>query len=132
MDNMIYQSLTSYFTSLENIGYIPFSQVQKLLVLSFYRDFVFNDYRALLDKEDYHLIEQALDCIYGITCLIPYPDYYKMNKLHLGQMTEMAQRVKTLEDTPVVKLIHDTETTPDPNSDILIVATEGEGQLVIG
>ena len=126
MDEMVYNSSESYFGALEKIGYLPYKDSQKVLLLSFYRDFVFNDYRGLLSKEDYHLIEKALDCLYGSSCLIPYPDYLKMGKLHLGEMTEMAQRVKTLEDTNVVKVIHDLNSVPDdPNSDIMIVAEEG-------
>ena len=35
----------------------------------------------------------ALDCLFGSTCLIPYPDYLKMGKLHLGDMTEVSQRI---------------------------------------
>ena len=121
MDEMIYSSLSSYFHVLEKTGYVPYSLMQRLLVLCFYRDFVFNDYRGIITKEDYHLIEQALDCLYGSTCLIPYPDYLKMGKLYLGQMTEMAQRVKTLEDTPVLKA-YDADGTGD--SDIVILADE--------
>ena len=122
MDNIVYQSLMSYFNVLEQRGYMSFSQMQKLLVLCFYRDFVFQDYRGLLTKEDYHLIEQALDCLYGSTCLIPYPDYLKMSKLHLGEMTEMAQRVKTLEDTEVLKAFDGTS----EDSDIMIVENDEE------
>lgn len=103
MDEMLYNSLTHYFTALSKLGYYKYSDVKKLLVLLFYREFVFNDYRGLISRSDYQLIERALDCLYGTTCLIPYPDYLKMGKLHLGEMTEMAQRVKTLEDTEVVK-----------------------------
>lgn len=121
MDEMIFNALTSYYNVLEKLGYMADSHLHKLLLLSFYRDFVFHDYRGLLDKCDYHLIEQALDCIYGSTCLIPYPDYLKMNKLHLGSMTEMAQRVKTLEDTEVLKAF-DADGSSD--SDIIIVAEE--------
>ena len=123
MDEMIYNALTSYYNVLEKLGYMADSHLHKLLLLSFYRDFVFNDYRGILDKCDYHLIEQALDCIYGTTCLIPYPDYLKMGKLHLGEITEMAHRVKTLEDTPVLKAF-DSDGTCD--SDIIIVAEEEE------
>ena len=120
MDEILYNSLSSYFHALEYKGYMPYSQMQKLLVLSFYRDFVFSDYRGILTKEDYHLIEQALDCLYGTTCLIPYPDYYKMSKLHLGEMTEMAQRVKTIEDTEVLKAFDGTS----EDSDIMIVESD--------
>ena len=77
--------------------------MEKLLILCFYRDFTLQDYRGLINKDDYHLIEKALDCLYGSTCLIPYPDYLKMGKLHLGEMTEVLERVKKVEDTKVVK-----------------------------
>jgi hypothetical protein len=80
------------------------SHAQRLMLLIFYRDFTLKDYRGLLSKDDYHLIEKALDCLWGSNCLIPYPDYLKMGKLHLGEMTEMAQRIKRAEDTEVVKV----------------------------
>lgn len=125
MDGIIYSALTQYFTALKKLGYYNYSDVMKLLVLIFYRDFVFNDYRGLLSKADYQLIERALNCLFGTTCLIPYPDYLKMGKLHLGEITEMAHRVKTLEDTNVVKLIHDTENAVGTiNSDVVIMAEE--------
>jgi hypothetical protein len=92
----------------------------KLLVLCFYRDFVFHDYRGVITRDDYLLIERALDCLYGSTCLIPYPDYLKMNKLHLGAVTEMAQRVKTLENTKVLKAMDAISS----DSDIIVIAEE--------
>ena len=103
MDNIIYNALSSYYHALEWMGYISNAQTKKLLLLIFYRDFVYHDYRGLLSREDYLLIERALDCLWGSSCLMPYPDYLKMGKLHLGEMTEMAQRVKNLEDTEVLK-----------------------------
>ena len=113
MDEMIFDALGGYFKTLKKLGYVPYNQVVKLLILTFYRDFVFKDYRGMLTESDYHLIERALDCLYGTTCLIPYPDYLKMGKLHLGEMTEMAQRVKKVENTPVVKVKSDVKTVED-------------------
>ena len=104
MDELIYNGIGSYYNALEKTGYMSYANMQKLLLLIFYRDFVFHDYRGLLSKEDYRLIERALDCLWGSTCLIPYPDYLKMGKLHLGEMTEMAQRIKNAENTKVVKV----------------------------
>lgn len=121
MDEILYNTLTKYYHALELKGYMANSHAVKLLILIFFRDFVFHDYRGLITKEDYHLIEKALDCIYGSTCLIPYPDYLKMGKLYLGEMTEMAQRVKTLEDTPVLKLLNPEDAESNPNSDVLVV-----------
>ena len=122
MDEIIYNAFGSYYNVLEKLGYISYPQSQKLLLLCFYRDFVFHDYRGLLNKEDYYLIERALDCLWGSTCLIPYPDYLKMGKLHIGEMTEMAQRVKNLEDTNVLKAF-DAE---GASGDIIITAEEEE------
>lgn len=116
MDEMIYEALCRYYHALEVKGYMPYKDMQKVLLLIFYRDFIYKDYRGTLTNEDYSLIEDALNCIYGSTCLIPYPDYLKMGKLHLGEITELAYRVKTLEDTSVLKL---SDTTTD--SDVMVV-----------
>lgn len=121
MDEILYNSLSSYFHALEYKGYMSYPQMQKLLVLIFYRDFVYNDYRGLISKDDYLMIERALDCLYGSTCLIPYPDYLKMGKLHIGEMTEVANRVKNLENTEVLKAFN-FEGSDD--SDIAIVKNE--------
>ena len=104
MGEMVYNALCQYFGVLHKTGYYKYADVKKLLVLIFYWNLVYHDYRGLLSKADYSLIEQALNCLYGSTCLIPYPDYLKMGKLHLGEMTEMAQRIKRAEDTEVVKV----------------------------
>lgn len=125
MDNILYEALTKYYHALGLKGYMAKSHGFKLLVLAFYRDFVYNDYRGMITKEDYRLIERALDCIYGTSCLIPYPDYLKMGKLNLGYMTELAQRVKTLEDTNVVKTLPGYDGTDD-DSDVLISVEDDE------
>lgn len=125
MDEMIYNALSQYFAVLKKTGYYKYADVMKLLVLIFYNEFVYGDFRGKLSKTDYQLIERALNCLYGTSCLIPYPDYLKMGKLHLGEISEMAQRVKTMEDTNVLKLIHDLETAEgDTESDVIIVAEE--------
>ena len=125
MDEILYNALTKYYHALELKGYIANSHAVKLLILIFFRDFVFHDYRGLITKEDYHLIEKALDCIYGSTCLIPYPDYLKMGKLYLGQISEMAERMKAIEDTEVVKVVKNLSgITNDMNSDITVTVDE--------
>lgn len=125
MDEYIYEALSRYYHVLELKGYIPFRDQAKLLILTFFRDFVFHDYRGILTKEDYRVIERALECLYGSSCLIPYVDYLKMGKLHLGEITEIGQRLKKIENTEVVKLIHDLSTAQgDTDSDVMVVADE--------
>ena len=113
MDRMIYSILDNYFNALGKLGYISYSQVEKLLILVFYRDFVYNDYEGLISKEDYHYIERALDCLYGSSCLIPYSDYLKMGKLHLGQMEEINARLKRVENAKVVESKNHIQDIPD-------------------
>lgn len=122
MDEVLYNALTDYYKVLQRRGFFSYSETLKILVLGFFRDFVFHDYRGILSKGDYHDIERALNCLFGSNCLIPYPDYLKMSKLHLGETTELAQRIKTIEDTPVLKLM-DADGTSD--SDI-IITVDGE------
>lgn len=127
MGEILYEALSKYYHALELKGYMSKAHSNKLLLLAFFWDFTYNDYRGILSKEDYCLIEKALDCIYGTSCLIPYPDYLKMGKLHLGEITEMAQRVKTLEDTDVVKVMQDLNNVDDTTqSDIYIVSEDSD------
>jgi len=125
MGEMLYNSLSQYFATLQKTGYYKFSDMQKLLIFAFYKDFVYSDFRGILSRDDYRLIERALDCLYGSTCLIPYPDYLKMGNLHLGEITEMAQRMKNLENTNVLKLIHNLdEAEGEETSDVIVIAEE--------
>jgi hypothetical protein len=123
MDNIVYNSLYRYYTALSKLGYYKYKDVYRLLILCFLSDFVSHDYRGIISKEDYHVIDRALNCLFGSNCLIPYPDYLKMGKLHIGEMSELAQRVKTLENTDVLKAF-DAEDTSD--SDIIITSEENE------
>lgn len=126
MDRIIYDSLSKYYHVLEQTGYMSNAHAQRLLLLIFYRDFTLRDFRGLLSKDDYHLIERALDCLWGSSCLIPYPDYLKMGRLHLGEITEVAQRLKTLEDTEVLKLT-DISSDPENDSDFTVeIKEEGD------
>lgn len=103
MGETVYESLSAYYGALSKLGYMSQDKGNSLLLLSFFNEFVYNDYRGVISREDYRVIERALNCLFGSNCLIPYPDYLKMGKLHLGEMTELAYRVKKLENTEVIK-----------------------------
>jgi hypothetical protein len=97
MDEFVYQSISRYFHILGIKGYLSYRDVSRLLVLLFYHHLIYDDYRGYISEEDYTQIGVALNCLYGSTCLIPYPDYLKMGKLKLGELTELAYRTKSLE-----------------------------------
>jgi hypothetical protein len=109
MDEILFNAITAYYNILKIRGYHSYADSIRLLVLCFYRDFVYHDYNGILTKEDYSFIEKALNCLFGSTCLIPYPDYLKMGKLHIGETTELARRIKAIEETEVLKVIREYE-----------------------
>lgn len=115
MDEEVYNSLTSYFTSLKNIGYRKQSDVNKLLVFITIQEVLDNDFRGLVSEEDYDIINKALYCLYGSTCLIPYPDYYNKKTTRImdtGSMYELTHRIENLEkDTAAMST--DLETIKD-------------------
>lgn len=124
MDNLIFDAITGYYNVLCKLGQYSYKDTLKILLLCFYRDFVFSDYYGILSREDYHEIEKALNCLFGSNCLIPYPDYLKMGKLHIGEMTEMAYRLRVNESAKVLKAGDLMQ--PDASSDIMIVEDEEE------
>ena len=103
MDEFVYNAVNGYFHTLENFGYSRYRNIRSLLVLIFFYNLIYRDYRGFIKKKDYQTIERAMNCLYGSSCLIPYPDYLKMGKLKLGEMTEVLDRVKALETVKVVK-----------------------------
>ena len=123
MDEILYSTITDYYKILQRRGFFNYSETMKILILCFFRDFIFHDYRGILSKEDYHDIEKALNCLFGSNCLIPYPDYLKMGKLHLGEITELSQRVKNIEDTAVLMPMEADGTS---DSDIIIISEDEE------
>ena len=115
MERIVYNALCNYFHALDLKGYMPYKDSEKALVLSFYWSYIYKFPGHILTRDEYMLIERALDCLYGSTCLIPYPDYLKMGKLHLGQMEEIDARLKAVENTKVVKGKNHITNIPDIN-----------------
>ena len=103
MDEFIYNSLSHYFSALCKLGHYKQGDVNKLIVLIYLNTLLSENFRGHVNGDDYATIERALNCLYGTSCLIPYPEFKKMGNLKLGDITEMAQRIKNIEDTPVIK-----------------------------
>lgn len=123
MDDVLYNSILKYFNTLSYTGYINYDDVDKLLLLVIIEEFIYNDFRGFITENDYREIEKFLYKIFGTSCLIPYPSYcnnYTMNKLHLGDISELSHRVSINEDnieelqnTKVVKIIPSNDRTVD-------------------
>lgn len=79
MDELLYDSYLRYFTHLFNYGYKSEEDVVKLLFYTFITELV-NDRCLTIPEEDYRSLENVLYCLYGTSCLIPYPDYCNQRK----------------------------------------------------
>lgn len=86
LDN-IYKSSKTYFNTLTKLGYKKQDDVNKLLVYTFIGDMLTGNMRHFITKEDYEAIEKALYCLYGSSCLIPYPQYVNSDYL-FGHLTD--------------------------------------------
>lgn len=127
MDDLLYESCLRYFTSLANYGFKSEDDVKKLLFYVFIQELV-NTTSLAIPEDDYKHLENALYCMYGTTCLIPYPNYCERPMYaHLGDIAELSTRMAkveeknseqdtrltTIEDTNVAKSEEDSQDIAD-------------------
>lgn len=79
--NDVAKSIDIYFNTLAQLGYKKQSDVDRLLVYSFFEELLTGEMRYFITESDYRLIEQALSCLYGSSCLMPYPKYINDDSL---------------------------------------------------
>ena len=122
MDDLLYNACVRYFTSLGNYGYRNEKEVKKLLFYVFIQELV-NTTSIVISEEDYKDIENALYCMYGTTCLIPYPDYCNNPMYsHLGDIAELSVRVSKTEDELAI--------LESQNLDARLTTVEGKVQVL--
>lgn len=98
MDDLLYESCLRYFTSLANYGFKSEKDVKKLLFYVFIQELV-NTTSIVIPEDDYKHLENALYCMYGTTCLIPYPNYCERPMYaHLGDIAELSARMARAEE----------------------------------
>lgn len=67
-------ALERYFTSLENVGYVPYNKVAELLIVSHIEELLTGPMSFFITERDYMTMTKCLYKVYG-RCLMPYPDY---------------------------------------------------------
>ena len=75
LDNMAYTGVSNYFKTLSTFGYKEYKEVNKLLVLLFIEELLRSSLSIYISEEDYKAITNILYCLFGSTCLIPYPEF---------------------------------------------------------
>lgn len=73
LSNVLERALATYFNVLSSTGYVCYNDVNKLLLLSLIEELTSGPMSAFIDDKDYNSMNNALYCIFGTSCLIPYP-----------------------------------------------------------
>ncbi len=126
MNNVLYTSLIRYFSALSNLGYISYNEVTKLLFITIVQELIYKDFMGIITEDDYREIEKALYKIFGTSCLVPFPNYCNntdMNKLHLGDISELAYRIdynkQAIEEIKNIKVVKTTSPYEEDVEDII-------------
>ena len=80
MDNFLYNSLLTYFNTLSTLGYVNNKDTYKLIILSTIQE-LFEEWEYFITEEDYKYLTNALYCLYGSNCILPYPSNLGKNTL---------------------------------------------------
>lgn len=75
LKNIAYIGICNYFQTLATFGYKSYSEVYKLIVLLFIEDLLRGPLSIYVTECDYRTIANVLYCLFGSTCLIPYPEF---------------------------------------------------------
>lgn len=81
LTDLAHIGVCNYFKALSTFGYKSYDDVNKLLTLLFIDYLLESPFSMYITEEDYRTINKALYCLYGSTCLIPYPEFYATTSL---------------------------------------------------
>ena len=74
LNDITMQALDRYFKVLESVGYMSDSDTNKLILLQFLQEFLY-EYSGYITEQDYTQTEAVLQCLAGSSCLVPYKQY---------------------------------------------------------
>lgn len=74
LNDELLKSLGTYFSALSRLGYVSYSEVDKLIAALFMSEILDGLFDVLISEEDFRSITNAINCLYGCSCILPYPD----------------------------------------------------------
>lgn len=76
--NDVFNAITRYFHTLHNLGYKKDRDVNNLLIYIYIEELLYGRMSEYVTEKDYNNINKVLYCLYGTSCMFPYPDYRKV------------------------------------------------------
>ena len=96
LDKLAADSLERYFTVLESVGYVSDVNTNKLILLQFLQEFLW-EYQGYITEADYTKIESILQCLAGSSCLIPFKEYILVSQPSPGYIYTVPVRITQCE-----------------------------------
>lgn len=90
-NELLEKALSEYFKVLSVTGHRDYNDVYLLLVYDFIVSIIEGMWSIYVTEDDYKAMSKALNCLYGSSCLIPYPEYITeetRNMLFVLRLTE--------------------------------------------
>lgn len=109
MDNIIYNTLETYFNILKYTGYRNYTDVYKIVVLQFIQELRDNELRYYITDNDKKAMQDLLYQLFGSTCEISFPQ----NNINCS-CTKPSIDSSTTTSTLPPQAITTTTSTPDP------------------
>lgn len=69
------KSVTQYFNTLRQLGYSKYDNVHKLIIFLYIEEMLSGPMSLFITEEDYNTITKCMYCMFGTSCLLPYPEY---------------------------------------------------------
>lgn len=114
MNELLYNVLNKYFSTLSNLGYVNYNKVYSLLFLSMIQELTSTDYSGFLNENDYMSIQKA---IYNI--MIVFPEQTELDTIYLDSASRIASETDKLKE-----LVDDIKST-------VVVKTRGNDQIEV-
>ena len=73
-NNELLESLGTYFSALSRLGYMSYFEVDKLIAVLFMGEILDGLFDVLVSEEDFKSITNAINCLHGCSCILPYPN----------------------------------------------------------
>lgn len=75
LNNLAYTGINNYFKALSTFGYKNYTDTYRLLALLFISELLDSQFSMYIDEDDYRTITNVMYCLFGSSCLIPYPEF---------------------------------------------------------
>lgn len=73
LNDELLKSIKTYFNALSTSGYVKYTEVNKLIVALFLNEILDGIFDVTLNNKDFRAITDALNCLYGYSCILPFP-----------------------------------------------------------